>query len=146
MKKFLLTIILISSVFSTSCGNKNIICEGTLSEEDFSSKMTVTGEFKNDKLYNQIIQMEIDLTDYLSIADIDTYYESFKTTYEEYNNYEGIITKVDKSDTSIFITMTIDLTKIDEQIYSELGLGNENLDFTSTTYINSLTDMGLTCK
>ena len=147
MKKILVSFTLVLfTVISTGCGSKKVVCSGEISQSGITANVEVTGEFASSKLKKQIITMEFDLTKYLEYADIDTYYESFKTQYAKFNEYEGVSTEVTKKEKSLVVTMTVDLEKVSKDDYEELGFGSGNLEVSSKAYIDEFTDMGLTCK
>lgn len=147
MKKFMSIISMFMILITlTGCGKKSITCSGDLTESDITVAVKVTGDFKSDKLLTQTIIMEFDLTEYLEYSDIDTYYESFKTQYSKFDEYEGITTNVEKVNNSLIVTLKIDLTKVDDETYEELDLGSGDVDVTTKAYISEFTDMGFTCK
>lgn len=147
MKKIIsLGIVCMFSIILTGCGKKTLICEGSITDAGLTSAVKVTGNFENDKLKNQYIEMDFDLTNYLQYADIDTYYDSFTTQYEEFNNYDGITVSVSKGETSIKVDMDIDLSKVDEETYKMLEVGNGSLEVSSKAFEEEFINMGLTCN
>lgn len=147
MKKFLSLIAVVCSVVVlTGCGNKTIVCDGSLTESGVTADVKVTGDFAGSKMTKQTIEMEFDLTDYLQYADIDDYYESFQTQYAQFEEYEGISIDVTKGDNSIIVVMIVDLDKVDENTYKQLGIGNGELEVSTKAFIDDFTDMGFTCK
>lgn len=147
MKKFLFyTTILLLTILLTGCGKKSVECFGDVTQEELTSKIKVVGNFDKDKLVKQKIEMEFDLTNYLQYADIDSYYDGFKTQYDEFNEYDGISTKVEKVESSIIVTVEMDLEKIDEKTYKELDLGSGSVEISSKKFQSELEDMNLTCK
>ena len=148
MKKFLLMICLfLCPLVLTGCGgSKTVSCEGNITESGVTAAVKVTGDFNNNKLSKQTIEMKFDLTDYLEYADIDTYYESFKEQYAQFDEYEGISTDVTKGDNAIIVVMEIETDKIDESTYEQLDIGNGSLKVSSAEFIKEFTDMDLTCK
>ena len=147
MKKILASFALVLfAIISTGCGDKTVVCSGDMTESGVTANVSVTGNFSGDKLKEQIIKMEFDLTDYLQYADIDTFYESFKTQYAAFEEYEGVSIEVAKKEKAILVTMTVDLEKVSEEDYEELGFGSGKLEVSSKAYIKEFTDMGLTCK
>lgn len=147
MKKFLSCIaIFVFAVVLTGCGKKSVTCEGDITQSGITAGVTVTGDFNSDKLVKQTIIMEFDLTSFLQYADIDTFYESFKTEYGKFDEYDGISTKVEKDENSILVTVEMDLEVVDEQTYKELNLGSGNIEVSANKFVSEFEDMGLTCK
>ncbi len=148
MRKFLLVICLFLCPFMlTGCGgNKTVSCEGNITESGVTAAVKVTGDFNGNKLAKQTIEMKFDLTDYLEYADIDTYYESFKEQYSQFDEYEGISTDVTKGDNAIIVVMEVETDKIDESTYKKLDIGNGSLKVSSAEFIKEFTDMDMTCK
>lgn len=147
MKKFLSCIaIFVFAVVLTGCGKKSVTCEGDITQSGITADVTVTGDFNSDKLVKQTIIMEFDLTSFLQYADIDTFYESFKTEYGKFDEYDGISTKVEKDENSILVTVEMDLEVVDEQTYKELNLGSGNIEVSANKFVSEFEDMGLTCK
>lgn len=147
MKKLLFFFIaLIGITILTGCGKKEILCEGEMNQSDITAKIKVTGNFENDKLVKQLNELEFDLTNYLEYANLDTYYETFKTEYIKYNDYDGISTDVKKGENSVIVSMEIDLKKVDEDSYKKLNFGSGSLEVSSKIFKKEYLDMGLTCK
>lgn len=147
MKKFLSCVaVFVLAVVLTGCGKKTLTCSGDITQSNVTAAVKVTGNFESDKLVKQKIEMEFDLTNYLQYADIDTFYDSFKTQYSAFDEYEGISTSVSKGDNSIIVVMDVDLNKVDEDTYKKLDLGSGSLEVSSKAYTEEFTDMGLTCK
>ena len=147
MKKFLSCLaVFMCAIVLTGCGDKSMTCEGDMTESGVTANVKVTGDFSGDKLTKQTIQMEFDLTNYLQYADIDTFYESFKTQYAQFDEYEGITTDVTEGSSSIIVVMEVDLDKVDEKTYKELDLGSGDLEVSSKAFKKEFVDMGFTCK
>lgn len=147
MKKFLSCVaIFVFAVVLTGCGKKSLTCEGDMTQSGITAGVKVTGDFKGDKLVKQTIKMEFDLTNFLQYADIDTYYDSFKTEYGKFDEYDGISTKVEKGESSIIVTVEMDLEKVDDKAYKELNLGSGNVEVSAKQFQSEFEDMGLTCK
>ena len=147
MKKFLSCLaIFMYAIVLTGCGDKTVVCSGDITESGVTANVKVTGDFASNKLTKQTIEMEFDLTDYLEYADIDTFYESFKTQYAQFDGYEGISIKVSKGNNSIIVVMEIELDKVDEKTYKQLDLGDGDLEVSSKAFIKSFEDMKFTCK
>lgn len=147
MKKFLSCIaVLVFAVVLTGCGKKSLTCEGDMTQSGITAGVKVTGDFNGDKLVKQTIEMDFDLTSFLQYADIDTFYDSFKTEYGKFDEYDGISTKVEKGESSIIVTVEMDLEKVDEKAYKELNLGSGNVEVSLKQFQSEFEDMGLTCK
>lgn len=130
----------------TGCGKKSLTCSGDMTESGITAGVKVVGDFENDKLVKNNIEMEFDLTEYLEYADIDTFYDSFKTQYAVFDEYEGISTNITKGDNSIIVVMEVDLKKVDEATYKKLNIGSGSLEVSTKGFKDEFTDMGLTCK
>ena len=147
MKKFLsFVFIFVVAITLTGCGKKTITCEGDITEGNITSAVKVTGNFENDKLKSQNIEMIFDMTDFLQFADIHTYYNAFKEQYETFNDYEGITSTVSQGENTIKVVMEVDLENVDEETYKRLDVGNGSLEVSSKAYIEGFKDMGLTCN
>lgn len=147
MKKFLSCIaIFVFAVVLTGCGKKSLTCEGDMTQSGITAGVKVTGDFDGSKLVKQTIEMEFDLTSFLQYADIDTFYDSFKTEYGKFDEYDGISTNVEKGDNSILVTVEMDLEKVDDKAYKELNLGSGNVEVSLKQFQSEFEDMGLTCK
>lgn len=147
MKKFLsFVFIFVVAITLTGCGKKTITCEGDITEGNITSAVKVTGNFENDKLKSQNIEMIFDMTDFLQFADIHTYYNAFKEQYETFNDYEGITSNVSQGENTIKVVMEVDLENVDEETYKRLDVGNGSLEVSSKAYIEEFKDMGLTCN
>mgnify|MGYP000136241918 FL=1 len=147
MKKFLsFVFIFVVAITLTGCGKKTITCEGDITEGNITSAVKVTGNFENDKLKSQNIEMIFDMTDFLQFADIHTYYNAFKEQYETFNDYEGITSTVSQGENTIKVVMEVDLENVDEETYKRLDVGNGSLEVSSKAYIEEFKDMGLTCN
>lgn len=147
MKKFLsYTTILVLTILLTGCGKKSVTCSGDVTQNDLTASIQVIGNFDKDKLVKQMIEMRFDLTNYLQYADIDSYYDGFKNQYDKFNEYDGISTKVEKDESSILVTVEMDLEKIDEKTYKELDLGSGSVEISAKKFQSELEDMSLTCK
>lgn len=147
MKKFLsFVFIFVVAITLTGCGKKTITCEGDITEGNITSAVKVTGNFENDKLKSQNIEMIFDMTDFLQFADIHTYYNAFKEQYETFNDYEGITSTVSQGENTIKVVMGVDLENVDEETYKRLDVGNGSLEVSSKAYIEEFKDMGLTCN
>ena len=147
MKKFLsFVFIFVVAITLTGCGKKTITCEGDITEGNITSAVKVTGNFENDKLKSQNIEMRFDMTDFLQFADIHTYYNAFKEQYETFNDYEGITSTVSQGENTIKVVMEVDLENVDEETYKRLDVGNGSLEVSSKAYIEEFKDMGLTCN
>lgn len=147
MKKFLsFVFIFVVAITLTGCGKKTITCEGDITEGNITSTVKVTGNFENDKLKSQNIEMIFDMTDFLQFADIHTYYNAFKEQYETFNDYEGITSTVSQGENTIKVVMEVDLENVDEETYKRLDVGNGSLEVSSKAYIEEFKDMGLTCN
>ncbi len=147
MKKFLsFVFIFVVAIILTGCGKKTITCEGDITEGNITSAVKVTGNFENDKLKSQNIEMIFDMTDFLQFADIHTYYNAFKEQYETFNDYEGITSTVSQGENTIKVVMEVDLENVDEETYKRLDVGNGSLEVSSKAYIEEFKDMGLTCN
>ncbi len=147
MKKFLSCItIFVLAIVLTGCGKKSITCEGDITESDITAGVKVIGDFDNDKLVKQTIEMDFDLTNYLQYADIDVYYEGFKNQYDKFNEYEGISTKLSKNEKSVIVTVEMDFSKIDKDTYKELNFGTGSVEVSLSKFKEEFADMGLTCK
>ena len=147
MKKFLsFVFIFVVAITLTGCGKKTITCEGDITEGNITSAVKVTGNFENDKLKSQNIEMIFDMTDFLQFADIHTYYNAFKEQYETLNDYEGITSTVSQGENTIKVVMEVDLENVDEETYKRLDVGNGSLEVSSKAYIEEFKDMGLTCN
>lgn len=147
MKKLLFCItVLALTVSLTGCGKKTVTCEGDITESEITAEVKVIGDFNNDKLVKQTIEMNFDLTNYLQYADVDAYYEGFKSQYDKFNEYEGISTKLSKSETSIIVTVEMDFAKIDKDTYKELNFGTGSAEVSLSKFKDEFADMGLVCK
>ena len=147
MKKILsFVFIFVVAITLTGCGKKTITCEGDITEGNITSAVKVTGNFENDKLKSQNIEMIFDMTDFLQFADIHTYYNAFKEQYETFNDYEGITSTVSQGENTIKVVMEVDLENVDEETYKRLDVGNGSLEVSSKAYIEEFKDMGLTCN
>lgn len=147
MKKFLsFVFIFVVAITLTGCGKKTITCEGDITEGNITSAVKVTGNFENDKLKSQNIEMIFDMTDFLQFADIHTYYNAFKEQYETFNDYEGITSTVSQGENTIKVVMEVDLENVDEETYKRLDVGNGSLEVSAKAYIEEFKDMGLTCN
>ena len=147
MKRFLSCVaIFVFAVVLTGCGKKSLTCEGDMTQSGITAGVKVTGDFDGSKLVKQTIEMEFDLTSFLQYADIDTFYESFKTEYGMFDEYDGISTKVEKGENSILVTVEMDLKNVDEKAYKELNLGSGNVEISLKQFQSEFEDMGLTCK
>ena len=114
MKKFLsFVFIFVVAITLTGCGKKTITCEGDITEGNITSTVKVTGNFENDKLKSQNIEMIFDMTDFLQFADIHTYYNAFKEQYETFNDYEGITSTVSQGENTIKVVMEVDLENVE---------------------------------
>ncbi len=147
MKKLISCVaIFMFAVVLTGCGKKSLTCEGDMTQSGITAGVKVTGDFDGDKLVKQTIDMEFDLTNFLQYADIDEFYESFKTEYGKFDEYDGISTNVEKKEKSILVTVEMDLEKVDEKAYKELNLGSGNVEVSAKKFKSEFEDMGLTCK
>ncbi len=147
MKKLLYCVtVLVLTITLTGCGKKSVTCEGDMTESNITAGVKVVGNFDNDKLVKQTIEMDFDLTNYLQYADVDAYYEGFKNQYDKFNEYEGISTNLSKGEKSIIVKIEMDFTKIDKETYKELNFGTGNAEVSLSKFKDEFVDMGLTCK
>ena len=147
MKKLLFCFTaLMVTIALTGCGKKTVTCQGDITESDITADVKVTGNFNNDKLVKQTIEMNFDLTNYLQYADVDAYYEGFKSQYDKFNEYEGISTKLSKDENSIIVTVEMDFAKIDKDTYKELNFGTGSVEVSLSKFKDEFADMGLACK
>jgi hypothetical protein len=145
MKKFLLGICI--CLFLSGC-NKKVSCTGIINDNDMTSSVTATANFKNDKLKKQTIKMTHDFSKYLT-ADltIDKLYDSFVDSYSKYNDKDGLNIEIIKDTKNISLTIEMNLGKISDEIYGELGMTSSSKEKVSVDdYITSFQKQNFKCK
>lgn len=145
MKKVQLSVFFVLiSIFASSCNSKSVICEGNLVQNDINYFINVTGNFNDDLLIEQKIELRIDLTNYLQYTSIDILYDNFKQEYLKFNEYNGVVVDVEQDGNFIIIKMEFDLEMVDKNIYKQLDIENGKISYKE--FINEFTGIGITCK
>ena len=145
MKKIKLSVFFVLiSIFASSCASTSVTCEGNLLQDDINYFINAKGNFDEDILTEQKIELRIDLTNYLKYTSIDTLYNNFKEEYLKFNEYDGVIVNVEKNGNFIIIKMEFNLATVDKEIYEKLDI--ENGKITYKDFIKEFTGIGITCK
>lgn len=137
MKKLFIVILLM--LFLTGCGNKKLKCEKEEVVGDNKYKTTLNFEFKDDKVENYKMFMEVTLSKN-NLPNFEYYYNSFEETFKEYNDRDGATLKLEKTENSYSALVTIKPSKYNRMI--KLFDKNLNYEDTKIYYENT----GYICK
>lgn len=133
-------------ILTTGCGKKILTCKGNIAQNDINYKVEVVGNFLNDKLKVQTIQMETDLTNYLQYTDINSFVELYEQQYEKFNDYNGVSVSVSNTDNSVIVVMNIDLEQVDSETYKFLDIGNGSLEMSIEAFEDEFKKMDFSCE
>lgn len=145
MKK---TIALLSAIvligLSTGCKKEKVLdCSISENESGIEMKQNIKANFKGNEVTNVIVTLDADLGEkYSSYKNL--FVSTIKSTFKNYEDLKGVDIKTTDKDNVVTMTLTADITKMDDESKEALDIVDTTGDFEKTK--ESLEDEGYTCK
>lgn len=140
MKKKLISLMAITVLFMTGCGNKTLKCTYTQENDGYDIKSTYQITFDSDEVSKLTMQSEIALDDDYKTY-IESYEESAAEVATEYNEIEGFKATTASKNNTVTLKVVATASKMSEE-----DISSYSMDLTYDELKETLETEGYTCK